>query len=621
MNRCGRAFPLQPAACVAVRLAPGPWRRATPLWWTLSKEHVELWSHLTRSQVMLDTITDLDKAHSVLSLERVERNRLVRADIAAERYGDPNFNAMCTRIGLGRSRSRALKSRAGQAARRRAQPQRAAAPLGLPRTAGLAMVRDCALLVFAVVLAAVPVRALTIEETLVEAARSNPNVQAARAAARSRHESVPLALSAWLPTVQLTASASGTRIGTAARRGAPTYTPLLVRDATGEPVRGGSEAVLFPVSGLETGSDGSDRQSLELAYTHNLFRSGRDTAGLRQAEESVRQSHAVVEDTEQTVLLRAATAYLDVLRAERTVRLREAALSSFQRQARETKAQFRVGDRTQADVAQADAEREIAAADMASAKAGLEVQQALFETLVGLPAVGLEPAGEPAGLPGTLDAALDAARSRHPAVRAAVYAERAATYAVRAAKGDIGPSVDLRATVARTVGHGTNGFLNSTDQSLGIQLRMPLYQAGSVGTRLRQARHALAQRRDQRAAAQREAAQRAASAWHGMLAARQRRAALATAVEAARVALAGIRRETAIGERSTREVLDAERSLVLYQVRALTAERDALVQAYSLLDATGALTPRELEIRDLPDLEREAERTRWNLRPGLMFLD
>ena len=554
---------------------------------------------------------DLDKAYSVLFLERFGCDRLV--------CGVPNFK----RARIGRSRSRILKSRADRTAVRRARksPPRAAAPLGLPVKNGLETARRCALLVFAAVLAAVPARALTIEETLVEAARSNPNVQAARAAARSRHESVPLALSAWFPTIQLTAGASGTRIGTAARQGAPTsFGRLPVIDTTTErfiPDR----AALFPLPGLETGSDGSDRQSLELAYTHNLFRSGRDTAGLRQAEEGVRQSHAVVEDTEQAVLLRAATAYLDVLRAERTVRLREAALSSFQRQARETRAQFRVGDRTRADVAQADAEREIAAADMASAKADLEVQQALFETLVGLPAVGLEPANEPAGLPETLDAALDAARNRHPSVRAAVYAERAAAHAVRAAKGDIGPSVDLRATVARTVGHGTDGFLNSTDQSLGVQLRIPLYQAGSVGTRVRQAGHALAQRRDQRAAAQRDAAQRAASAWHGMLAARQRRAALATAVEAARVALAGIRRETAIGERSTREVLDAERSLVLYQVRALTAERDALVQAYSLLDATGALTPRELGIRDLPDLEREAQRTRWNLKPGLMFLD
>ena len=459
---------------------------------------------------------------------------------------------------------------------------------------GLGMVGRYALLVLVAVSAAAPVRALTIEETLAQAARSNPNVQGARAAARSRHETVPLALSAWLPTVHLTANASGTRIGTT--RKPATFPPVI-------------------------GSDGNDRQRLELVYTHNLFRSGRDTARLHQAEASVLQSHAVVEDTEQAVLLRTATAYLDVVRAERTVRLREAALASFQRQALETEAQFQVGDRTQADVAQANAEREVAAADMASAKADVKVQQALFEALVGLPAVGLEPADEPTGLPETLDAALDAAQTRHPAVRTALHAERAAVYAVRAAKGDIGPSVDLSASVTRTIGHGTAFFLNSTDQSLGIRLRVPIYQAGTVGARLRQARQTLAQRRDQRAAAQRDAAQRAANAWHGTLAARQRRTALATAAEAARVALSGIRREAAIGERSTREVLDAERNLVLYQVRALTAERDALVQAYSLLDATGALTAHEIEIRDLPDLEREAQRARWDLGPGFMFLD
>ena len=483
---------------------------------------------------------------------------------------------------------------------------------------GLGMVGRYALLVLVAVSAAAPVRALTIEETLAQAARSNPNVQGARAAARSRHETVPLALSAWLPTVHLTANASGTRIGTTPIPADPGVLPVF-DFTTGLPLPTNK---FVPVPGSEIGSDGSDRQQLELVYTHNLFRSGRDTARLHQAEASVRQSHAVVEDTEQAVLLRTATAYLDVVRAERTVRLREAALASFQRQALETEAQFQVGDRTQADVAQANAEREVAAADMASAKADVKVQQALFEALVGLPAVGLEPADEPTGLPETLDAALDAAQTRHPAVRTALHAERAAAYAVRAAKGDIGPSVDLRASVTRTIGHGAAaGFLNSTDQSLGIQLRLPIYQAGTVGARLRQARQTLAQRRDQRAAAQRDAAQRAANAWHGTLAARQRRTALATAAEAARVALSGIRREAAIGERSTREVLDAERNLVLYQVRALTAERDALVQAYSLLDATGALTAHEIEIRDLPDLEREAQRARWDLGPGFMFLD
>ena len=483
------------------------------------------------------------------------------------------------------------------------------------------MIRRFAIAALATVpLAAAPASGLTIEEALAEAARSNPNVRAARDAARSGHEGVPLAFSAWLPTVQVNASASGTRLGTTTKQTAPTafLGPLPVLDASGNPT--GALAPI-PVPGSETTSDSFDRESLELVYTQNLFSSGRNEAGLRRARESVRQSHATVEDTEQIVLLRTATAYLDVLRAGRTVRLREASLVSFEARARETRAQFQVGDRTQADVAQADAEREIAAADVASAKAGLEVQRALFEALVGMPADDLEAAGEPANLPETLDAALDAARTERPAVRAAVYAESAAAHAVRAAKGELGPRVDLRGTVTRTIGHGTPGFLNSTDQSIGVQLSMPLYQAGSGGARLRQARHVLAQRQDQRAAARREAAQRAAGAWRELNAARQRRAALATAVKAAGVALAGIRREAAIGERTTREVLDAERSFVLYQVRELTAQRDAVVQAYTLLEATGALTARGLGIRDLPDLGREAENTRWNLEPGLMSLD
>ena len=114
--------------------------------------------------------------------------------------------------------------------------------------------------------------------------------------------------------------------------------------------------------------------------------------------------------------------------------------------------------------------------------------------------------------------------------------------------------------------------------------------------------------------------QRATSAWRNLNAARQRRAALRTAIEAAQVALTGIQREAAIGERTTREVLDAERNLVSYRVRELSAERDAVVEAYALLEATGALTARGLGIADLPDLDREAREARRKLEPGWLPL-
>ena len=69
-----------------------------------------------------------------------------------------------------------------------------------------------------------------------------------------------------------------------------------------------------------------------------------------------------------------------------------------------------------------------------------------------------------------------------------------------------------------------------------------------------------------------------------------------------------------------REVLDAERILVSYQVRALDAERDAVVEACTLLEVVGALTARALGIEGLADLDREAEEARRNLAPGWLSL-
>ena len=236
-----------------------------------------------------------------------------------------------------------------------------------------------------------------------------------------------------------------------------------------------------------------------------------------------------------------------------------------------------------------------------------------------MPPDGLEAVEEPEGLPETLDAAHRAARDTHPAVRAAEHAASAAGHAVRVAAGEIGPRVDLQGGIVRATGHGRSSP-DSTDLNVGVRLTVPLYQGGGSGARLRQARRVQAQRRDEQLAVVREVAERVAAAWYGQSAARQRHAALEAAVEASRVALAGIRREAELGERTIREVLDAERDLVSRRLNALSARRDALAGAYRLLEATGALTARALGIEGLPDLEREALRTRRVRTPGLLLL-
>ena len=442
-------------------------------------------------------------------------------------------------------------------------------------------------------LAAAPARALTLAEAFAEALRTNPNVGAAREAARSAHEGVPIARAAWMPAVQADTRASLTRIGSAL-------------DFTGS------------FADISTSPLLTSQRILTLSATQNLYHSGRNPALIRRADQEVLQAHAAVEDVEQVVLLRVATVYLDVLRAERTAELRRAALGAFEARVRENEAQFEVGDRTAADVAQALAERDVAIAEVAAAEADLETQRSLFAMLVGVRPRGLVAPDEPAGLPGSLAEAVRTAEGDQPAVRAAEHAVRAAGHAARAVTGELGPRVDLRGTITRTLGQTQLSFLpNSTDMTVGVQVVMPLYQAGAVGARLRQARRAQERALSEQEAASREAAQRATAAWLALRSARERLAALRTAVEASRTALAGIQREADIGERTTRELLDAERNLVSRQVSALGAERDTVVGAYRLLEAVGGLTARGLGIAGLPDLDQEALDARWRLSHGI----
>lgn len=429
-------------------------------------------------------------------------------------------------------------------------------------------------------------RGLTLEAVLTHVARTSPSLQAARDGARSSHEGVPLALSAWLPTIQ----ASGSHA-------------WADRDS-------------------RTSVEGhQETRSAELSYTHNLYRGGADSAALRRAEAETAYGHAVVEDTEQTLLLRAATAYLDVIRAERTITLRETALAAFEARAGETETRFRIGERTRADLAQAEAEQEIAVAELVAAKADLKVRRALFEQIVGLPPDDLEPPREPAGLPDTLEAGRRKAMEEHPSVQAATHALRAAEHAVPEVAGEIKPRIDLTGRLAWTDQRGFGAFADeATDARVMLRVTVPFYQGGSTGARLRQAMHVHAQRKNELFAVKRAAAQRATAAWHELHAARQRHAAFQAGVAASRAALDGIRREAEVGERTTREILDAERNLVSRQVSALSAERNVIDHAYTLLAAVGALAVRRLMIEGVPNLGDEARETRGKLAPGILSL-
>ena len=68
-------------------------------------------------------------------------------------------------------------------------------------------------------------------------------------------------------------------------------------------------------------------------------------------------------------------------------------------------------------------------------------------------------------------------------------------------------------------------------------------------------------------------------------------------VTAAEVALKGVREEARVGQRTTLDVLNAQQDLVNARVALVTAQRDRVVASYTVLAATGALSPQVLALK------------------------
>ena len=328
----------------------------------------------------------------------------------------------------------------------------------------------------------------------------------------------------------------------------------------------------------ETASSSAKRQqgTAGLVWTQNLYRGGERSAALRQARAEVAQGHAAVEETEQAVFLRVAVAYLDMLAAGHTVRLRADALAAFDERIRDTTAQIR--SRRPHPAPMSRKPRRSArprSRQRASARAEFDIQRALLASLMGSPPGRAGSGGRTGGPSGDAGGGArgGAARPSRRPRRGARTARPLSTR--RAARSGRGP---CRASTCRASTNAISALSAWTaaercrcrpfrsplsDARLDVVLALPLYQAGGGrGAAARGAADSGAGAAAKLAAAERDAAQRAERAWRGLEAARRRFSALESAASASGVALAGIRREAEIGERSTREVLDAERALV-----------------------------------------------------------
>jgi outer membrane protein len=415
--------------------------------------------------------------------------------------------------------------------------------------------------------------AQTMDAALSRAYSANPTLNAQRAAVRATNENVPQALSGYRP--RITASADiGASITDAhqpfsASRGTPRV------DTTNR---------LGP-------------RGVGVQIDQNIFDGGKTRSSVSQAESQVLGARSALRNAEQNVLLDGATSYMNVLRDTAILNLNRNNVEVLEEQLRQTRDRFQVGEVTRTDVAQAEARLSSAQSQAILAESNLKTSVARYRQNIGAEPGRLAP-GRPVEnlMPKSLQAALRIALTGHPAIVASLHGVDAAELQVKVTEADLYPVVGVRGIVQQRYDVTQFGDNRSSATVVGT-LTIPIYEGGQVYSRTRQAKETAGQRRIE-VDTQRDTVRAAVvSAWGSHDAAKAQITAAQAQVQAAETALAGVREEAKVGQRTTLDVLNAQQELVSARATLVTAQRDRVVASYAVLSATGLLSAEKLKLR------------------------
>jgi outer membrane protein len=419
----------------------------------------------------------------------------------------------------------------------------------------------------------------TLQEVLADTYRDNPTISAQRYALRGTDEQVPQALSGWRPSVAITSQIT---------RGRQffNFAPPPVEDLT--------------------------NRVYAMTITQPIYHAGTQP-DIDRAEATVAGGQLQLSSVEQQQLLTAAIAYLDVFRDQGTVELNRNLVQVLGVNRQNVDATYRAGTATETDTSQAAARRSGAVSGELGAESQLATSLARFRDVVGHDAGTLAPPAVIGEVPPTEDEAVSLALGHNPALLAARKQLEAARHQVDVERGQLLPKFDGIGEIE----HEDELFAKSVrlnSATIGIEATVPIYEAGSVYSKVRAAREAVSQAEKQIEQAERDTRQQVSTAWNALAAARAQQQNFRDQIRANEVALRDTQLEVDAGTRTRLDTLNAEQELFTSRVNLVFAEHDTVVASFQLEAGVGGFTPDALGLdvpRYDPAKHLNAVRDKW----------
>jgi outer membrane protein len=419
-----------------------------------------------------------------------------------------------------------------------------------------------------------PALADTIEAALVRAYQNNPQLNAQRATVRATDENVPQALSGYRPKVALTASAGYQYTDTNSTFGGSA-----------------TQIVRSEVHGTDP------PRSAGLTITQTLYNGNQTANKTRAAESQVSGAREGLRVLEQSILLAAATIYMDYLRDAAIVEVQRSNVRVLEQTLKQTRDRFNVGEVTRTDVAQSEAQLAAGKTQLLAAEATLTTTKANFRRIIGNEPEALAP-GSPVDrfLPGTLPGAVELSLIENPNVTAAMYGIDVNFLQVKVNEGALLPTVTMQASVQQSYEQSLQVY-RSFGASAIAQIAVPIFQGGAEYSLIRQSKETLSQQRLVLEQTRDQTRANTVTAWGQLVAGKAQVASAQSQVTASEIALNGVREEAKAGQRTTLDVLNAQQALVNARVALVTAQHDRVVASYAVLSAVGRLSPQVMNLR------------------------
>ena len=407
-----------------------------------------------------------------------------------------------------------------------------------------------------------------LSEVFNQALVRDTQIREARANFEASALARPLARASLLPQVSLTAETSDNYIKT-------------VGNTFG-----------LPGSSAEYNSHGFSLRLDQPLYNHGLY------VQLRQAKNTVAKAQAVLDASEQALILRVADAYFNVLGAEDTLTFARSEKEASQRQHEQAKIRFEVGLAAITDMKDAQAVYDQAVAAEIDAKIAVELAFDELAVIIGdriqqvTPLVSHMELSRPN--PDHIEDWVETALRQNLSLLINNYDTKIAEQEIAKRQAGYLPTLDIVATYNDNDTGGISGPRHSKSSRIGLELSLPIFRGGRTYYSSKEGSYLYQAAQESNSQLRREVTRDARTAYHNVVAAISRIDAFARATESAQLAAEATELGFEVGTRNSVDVLLAQRRLFQAKRNHARARYDYLIDSLRLKQAAGILSSADL---------------------------